>query len=160
LGARANDVVTTTKQQASALSGSTTSTATLTTNRPLSAALIQQCGRLDGADGPIATFAHAASDACDGSATRRIIVDDRNIDDLADALAKRIRGLRGDYALSQGESSARIVATVLLNHIFRSAAGVGAFRLTAREIMEIVRERRLRPTHAGCRSDVQQSQTI
>ena len=75
----------------------------------------------------VATFAHPAPRSADGSPTRRILVDSRNIDDLeADALAERIRGLRGDHALSQGESSARIVATVLLNHIFRSAAGMAA----------------------------------
>ena len=37
------------------LSGSTTSTATLLTNRPLSSGLTEQCGRLEDADGTVAT---------------------------------------------------------------------------------------------------------
>ncbi|MGO9104403.1 MAG: hypothetical protein ACLP9Y_35165 [Mycobacterium sp.] len=130
------------------LSGCTTSTATLLTNRPLSSGLTEQCGRLEDADGMVATFAHPVPRSADGSPTRRILVDSRNIDDLADALAERIRGLRGDHALSQGESSARIVATVLLNHIFRSAAGMAASRLTAREVMEIVRRPDAEIAHA------------
>ena len=130
------------------LSGSSTSTATLLTNRSLSSGLNQQCGRLDDADGPTAAFAHPASDASDAPPTRRIIVDGRSIDDLAEALAERIRQLRGDHALSQGESSARIVAAVLLNRIFRSAAGSGASRLTAREVMEIIRRPDAEIAHA------------
>ncbi|MGV7301745.1 hypothetical protein PJK45_21410 [Mycobacterium kansasii] len=130
------------------LSGCTTSTATLLTNRPLSSGLTEQCGRLEDADGAIAAFAHPASQTADGSPTRRILVDGRSIDDLAEALAERIRGLRGDHALSQGESSARIVATVLLNQIFRSAAGTVASRLTADEVMEIVRRPDAEIAHA------------
>jgi len=130
------------------LSGCTTSRATLLTNRPLSSGLSEQCGRLEDAGGAVTTFAHPAPQPADSSPTRLIIVDGRSIDDLADALAERIRGLRGDHALSQGESSARIVATVLLNHIFRSAAGAAASRLTAHEVMEIVKRPDAEIAHA------------
>lgn len=64
-----------------------------------------------------------------------LIVDGRNIDDLADALAERIRRLRGDHALSQGASSAHR-RHLPAERIFRSAAGAAASRLTAREVME------------------------
>lgn len=120
------------------LAGSTAVTATLLTNRPLSSGLTEVYGRFGDADGAVAAITQPAMLTAYGTPTRRILVDDRSIDDLADALAERIRRLRGDQALSQGESSARIVATVLLNHIFRSAAGVGASRLPAREVMKIV----------------------
>ena len=63
------------------LSGCTTSTATRLTNRPLSSGLTKQRGRLEDADGMVATFAHPAPRSADGSPTRRILVDSRNIDD-------------------------------------------------------------------------------
>lgn len=121
------------------LSGLAESTATLLTNRPLSSGLTEQCDRLNDGDDAVAFFDCPAAENQHSSTTRRILMDGRSIDDLAGALAERIRGLRGDHALSQAETSARIVATVLLNHIFRSAAGVGVSRLTAGEVMEIVR---------------------
>jgi hypothetical protein len=88
------------------LSGSTTSTATLLTNRPLSSGLAEQWARTDDGDGITAIFAHTARNDGEGPVVRRILVDHRSIDDLADSVAEHIRELRGDRNLSQGESSA------------------------------------------------------
>ncbi|MEA2774525.1 MAG: hypothetical protein QOD93_7487 [Acetobacteraceae bacterium] len=131
------------------LAGSSASTATLLTNRPLSPGLAEHCRRSEDGDGPIAAFAYPTAEREGGAPRRRILVDSRSIDDLASALAERIRVFRGDHALSQGESTARIVATVFLNHIFRSAAGIATTsRITAPEAMEILRRPDAEIAHA------------
>jgi hypothetical protein len=131
------------------LAGSSASTATLLTNRPLSSGLAEQCGRSEDGDGPVSAFVYPIAEREGGAPSRRILVDSRSIDDLASALAGRIRVIRGDHALSQGESTARIVATVFLNHIFRSAAGAATIsRITAPEAMEILRRPDAEIAHA------------
>ncbi|MGJ6127183.1 hypothetical protein QN239_31865 [Mycolicibacterium sp. Y3] len=116
----------------------------LLTNRPLSAGLADTCTRVKDDESPFGQFAYPAADLDTLSSGQFILVDRRSVDDLAASVAGHVRSARADRMLSQGEPTSRIVSMVLLHHIFRSAAGTGAERSTAVEIVALLKT----PDHA------------
>jgi hypothetical protein len=69
---------------------------------------------------------------------RLIRVDGRSVDDLTVSIAALVRQFRADQALSQGESTARIISIVLLHKIFGSGAGAEPSRLEALDIVKLL----------------------
>ncbi|GFG63961.1 hypothetical protein MKUB_14510 [Mycobacterium kubicae] len=121
------------------LNGERATCSVLVTNRPLGPTLQQRCSQtLDTDDiekwdyvGPDPDDATPATDSL-------MVVDKRSIEDLTEAIADLVRQFRSDQALGQGSVSCRIVAKLLLDRVFQSAAGDGPTKFVALEIVSFM----------------------
>ncbi|MCX2934922.1 hypothetical protein ORI20_32170 [Mycobacterium sp. CVI_P3] len=111
----------------------------LLTNRPLSTGLSEQCTLENPEGSTFDRFAYHPTDVDADEIDLFILVDNRSVDDLASAVAERIRSIRADRALSQAGSTARIVSMVLLHNIFRSAAGTTTERFAASDVFAVAK---------------------
>src|SRR4029079_19280563 len=74
-------------------------------------------------------------DAVAGTTGALIVVDKRSIEQVTEAIEGGVRQFRSDQALGQGSVSCRIVAKLLLDKVFQSAAGDGPTKFDALEIV-------------------------
>jgi hypothetical protein len=65
-----------------------------------------------------------------------LVVDSRSSAQVRDSIAELIRGFRKDRALSPALISARLLVSIVLNHIFAAAAGSAPNRILALELLE------------------------
>ena len=69
----------------------------------------------------------------------KIVIDGRSIGDIRESICTRIQRLRADRALSQGQTSARLFVAIVVDYIFGAAAGVEPARVSARELIDMLR---------------------
>ena len=123
------------------LDGKTASRSILLTNRPPSSGLRERCSRL-------AYTSHQEQWAYDRTYRNRhsvpndketlIVVDERSVGELTASIAELVRQFRSDQALGQGGVTSRIISKLLLDNIFRSAAGDGPSRFEALDIVKLI----------------------
>ena len=121
------------------LSGEFATRSVLVTNRPLGPGLQERCSQtLD--TNEIENWEYVGPDPDDvgDNADSLIVVDKRSIERLTEAIEDLVRQFRSDQALGQGTVSCRIVAKLLLDKVFQSAAGDGPTKFDALEIVGFV----------------------
>jgi hypothetical protein len=121
------------------LNGEFATHSVLVTNRPLGPSLQERCLQvLDTDDIEEWDYAGPGSDEVEDDADSLIVVDKRSVEGLEDAIEGLVRQFRSDQALGQGSVSCRIIAKLLLNKIFQSAAGDGPAKFSALEIIGFI----------------------
>ena len=118
------------------LNGELATRSILLTNRPLGPGLQERCSQtLDADDIEEWDYVGPDSDGAKDNTDSLIVVDKRSIEDLTVAIEDLVRRFRSDQALGQGSVSCRIIAKLLLDEIFQSAAGDGRTKFDALEIV-------------------------
>lgn len=114
--------------------------AIILTNRPLAKKLEKACSgpslMVDGRQQHIVK-AKALTSGQSGP-TRWILRDERQLADIKRSIVGLIREIRHDHALSQGHSSAGLLAALLMDSIFEAAADVVPRRRTASELLKLL----------------------
>ncbi|RGP45290.1 hypothetical protein AWH04_03490 [Rhodococcus erythropolis] len=115
-------------------SGSTPVRLSVLTNRQLAPALLAECTE-DVTDNPDQRlYRYGPSRDASDAGQSVIRVDPRSPNQLKQSLLGSIRALRRDRALGRGETSATLLAALLLTTIFDSAAGLGTRRIPAQDV--------------------------
>ena len=121
------------------LIGEVATRSVLVTNRPLGPSLQERCSqRLDADDIEQWDYVSPGSDDAAGNTDSLIVVDKRSIEQVTEAIEDRVRQFRSDQALGQGSVSCRIIAKLLLDKIFQSAAGDGPTKFDALEVIRFM----------------------
>ncbi|MCH9736822.1 MAG: hypothetical protein K0U78_20100 [Actinomycetia bacterium] len=121
------------------LDGEVATRSVLLTNRPLGPGLQERCSQtLDVGDTEQWDYVGPDTDAVADTTGAMIVVDKRSIEQVTEAIEGSVRQFRSDQALGQGSASCRIVAKLLLDRIFQSAAGSDATKLRALEIIGFI----------------------
>lgn len=117
------------------LAGKTAAHSVLLTNRPLGPGLQSRCSQTLDAD-DVEQWHYFGPEPGDAAADTEatIVVDKRSIGAVTEAIEDLVRQFRSDRSLGQGSVSCRIVAKLLLDRIFQSAAGHGTTRFDAVDI--------------------------
>jgi hypothetical protein len=121
------------------LNGEFATRSVLVTNRPLGPGLRERCSQTLKND-EIESWGYVGPDP-DGAkddTDSLIVVDKRSIERLTEAIEDLVRQFRSDQALGQGSVSCRIIAKLLLDKVFQSAAGDGPTTFDALEIVGFV----------------------
>jgi hypothetical protein len=122
----------------------------LLTSRPLSSGLRGKCSRVANASDHLEEWIYVGDDLETAADRDRLIrVDGRSVDELTGSIASLVRQFRADQALSQGESTARIISIVLLHKILGSAAGAERSRTHALDIVKLISMPDEAIAHAG-----------
>ncbi|MFG3522054.1 ATP-binding protein [Nocardia nova] len=114
--------------------------AAVLTNRPLAPKLVGACASASrSAEGRL-TYPVTAAALTQGqqSPRRSVISDDRTPAAIKNSILSAIRQIRGDRALGRGESSAGLLAALLMDTIFDSAADLAARRISGTEIVDLL----------------------
>ncbi|MHA4855065.1 hypothetical protein L1080_037015 [Rhodococcus sp. MSC1_016] len=106
------------------------------TNKPLSPQLAKEVLPKD-QHGDITTYTWPDGPA-GTSEPPLIVVDSRSPGQVRDSIAGLIREFRKDRALSQGQVSASLLVSIVLDHIFEAAAGNDPNRITALDALEVL----------------------
>jgi hypothetical protein len=118
------------------LNGQRTTRSALLTNRPLGPGLRERCAQtLDTDDNEEWDYVGPDTDGAGDNTDSLIVVDKRSIERLTQVIEDLVRQFRSDQALGQGSVSCRIIAKLLLDKIFQSAAGDGPTKFAALEIV-------------------------
>ncbi|MEZ0351111.1 hypothetical protein [Mycobacterium sp. pR1184] len=118
------------------LDGEVATRSVLLTNRPLGPGLQDRCSQtLDVGDTEQWDYVGPDGEAVAGTTGALIVVDKRSIEQVTEAIEGSVRQFRSDQALGQGSVSCRIIAKLLLDKIFQSAAGSDATKFDALEII-------------------------
>ena len=121
------------------LNGKVATRSVLVTNRPLGPGLQEICSQtLDANDIEEWDYVGPGPDGAKDNADSLIVVDKRSIERLTEAIEDLIRQFRSDQALGQGSVSCRIVAKLLLDRMFQSAAGDGPATFDALDIIRFM----------------------
>lgn len=121
------------------LNGESAARSVLVTNRPLGPGLQVRCSQtLDTDETENWEYLGPHPDTAQGEADSLIVVDKRSIERLTQAIEDLVRQFRSDQALGQGAVSCRIIAKLLLDRIFQSAAGGGPTKFDALGIVGFV----------------------
>jgi hypothetical protein len=117
------------------LDGQVASRSILLTNRPLSQGLRHKCQRVaDTLDHE--EWVHYAA-RVDGRQAA-ILIDHRSVDEIVVSIEELVRQFRADKDLGRSEICCRIISKLLLDEVFRSAAGGRASRFEALEIVNLI----------------------
>jgi hypothetical protein len=117
------------------LDGQVASRSILITNRPLSPGLQHKCQRLtDTVEHE--EWAHYAA-RVDGREAS-IVIDHRSVAEISASVEDLVRQFRSDKDLGRSEIGCRIVSKLLLDEVFRSAAGDRSSRFEALHIVEFI----------------------
>lgn len=118
------------------LDGQVATLSVLLTNRPLGPGLQERCSQtLDAGDIEHWDYVGPDAEAVPGDTGALIVVDRRSMEEVTAAIEDSVRRFRRDQALGQGSVSCRIIAKLLLDKIFQSAAGGDATKFDALEII-------------------------
>lgn len=121
------------------LDGEVATRSVLLTNRPLGPALQERCSQtLDAGDIERWDYVSPDGEGVGGSRGALIVVDKRAIEQVTEAIEESVRQFRSDQALGQGSVSCRIIAKLLLDKIFQSAAGGDSAKFDALEIIRFI----------------------
>ena len=117
------------------LAGETAAHSVLLTNRPLGPGLQDRCSQTLDAD-DVEQWHYVGPEPGDAAADTEatIVVDKRSIEAVTEAIEDLVRQFRSDRTLGQGSVSCRIVAKLLLDRIFQTAAGDGPTKFDAVDI--------------------------
>ncbi|WP_327098930.1 hypothetical protein OIE68_09135 [Nocardia vinacea] len=120
--------------------GSDGQEAVVLTNRPLAPKLVGACGTPASTSEGRRVYPVTASELTQNEATpRRMVVrDDRGPAAINASILALIRNIRGDRALGQGTNSAGLLAALLVDAVFASAADLAARRISATDILELL----------------------
>ncbi|MFE6920600.1 ATP-binding protein [Nocardia sp. NPDC057663] len=120
--------------------GSEGEEAAVLTNRPLAPKLVGACGNPSrSAEGSVAYLVTAAELTQGESSPRRMVMrDDRGAAAIKGSILALIRGIRRDRALGQGETSAGLLAALLMDAVFDSAADLAARRISGADINDLL----------------------
>ncbi|MEV0339172.1 ATP-binding protein [Nocardia sp. NPDC050713] len=120
--------------------GSEGEEAAVLTNRPLAPKLVGACGAASiSAEGRL-IYPVTASELTQGapSPRRMVMRDGRGTAAIKESILALIRGIRRDSALGQGESSAGLLAALLMDAVFDSAADLAARRISGADIVDLL----------------------
>lgn len=104
------------------------------TNRPLSQQLREHCGDPTSTTAHTTTYEMNTSDGLHGLITH----DNRDAEEVKEALLQRIRQIRADRALGPGQRSAGLLMPNLVDKIADAAAGMSSNTISGSEIMELL----------------------
>ena len=113
--------------------------AAILTNKPIAKKLLKACGATaSGQDGQV-VYTLASKRSVEGDVTsseQSIIYDNRPPAEIKRRVLELMRALRRDNARGQGERTAALLAALLLDTIFESAADLTQRRLSGRDLLE------------------------
>lgn len=110
------------------------------TNKPLAKKLLEACGPPTRLPDDYETYPVVAEAMTGGAPTPVRVVqrDQRTAMDIKQSILAHIRALRQDNALGRGERSVGLLAALLLDSIFESAADLSQRRLNAEELKKLL----------------------
>lgn len=121
------------------LDGEVLTRSLLLTNRPLGPGLQERCSHtVDAANIEEWDYVGPGTEGAAGNTGALIVVDKRSVEQVTEAIEHGVRQFRSDQALGQGSVSCRIIAKLLLDKVFQSAAGGDSTKFDALEIVRFV----------------------
>ncbi|SPM40210.1 hypothetical protein MNAB215_2406, partial [Mycobacterium numidiamassiliense] len=120
--------------------GTSAGEAVILTNKPLAKKLLESCGPPTMSSDGHEVYVVVADEITGGQSdpARVVLRDQRSAMDIKQAILELIRELRRDQALGPGERSVGLLAALLMDSIFESAAGLSSRRLNGEDLKALL----------------------